>query len=250
MSSWRGWLTHEFPIVLWRELLQWGLPRTDWGREKEIEGKGQVELWTVGQTGEPCEIKGSISTLDLKTSYLGCLLRNPLGMAFVPCRPSSTHREQTSSSPWLSVCVSTGKPFMTPLDSHVKSQLLAPFPACPRAAPAVTLHLPATQNSFLPQTCQSVLCLVPCTCCSLFLEFISSPFSQYFQIIREPEVLPPWWSPSWSSREGTHSPTPTPTCPLPSQALRPDFCLYHRLLKTSIYSLPPALWELRFIFVS
>lgn len=125
---------------------------------------------------------------------------------------------------------------MTPPYSHVKSQLLAPFPAWPRAASAVTLHLPATQNSFLPQTCQSVLGLVPCTCYSLFLEFISSPFSQYFQITRETEVSPPWWSPSWLSRKVTHSPTPAPTHPLPSQALRPDYCLYHRLLKTSIYT--------------
>lgn len=137
-------LPRSLPIVLWRGLLMWGLPST----EKEIEEKGQIGLGTIGQTGEPCESKGSISTLDLKTSYLGCLLRNPLGTAFVPCNPNSTHREQTSSLPWLSVSVSTGKSFMMPPYSHVKSQLLAPFPAWPRAASAVTLHLPDTQNSF------------------------------------------------------------------------------------------------------
>lgn len=178
-------------LELWRKLLMHKLPNKDWGREKETVGtvNGRAR-WAIMQDRR-LSFFPWLETL----SSAGSLLRNPVGAASVPSNHSCAHREQPTSSPWLGVCVSTWNSSVTPHYPQVKSRLLASSPAWPRAPSPVTVHprppaehcTVATQE-FLPVVKHAVLfyasCL--CTCCFFFLEFLSSPFSQWFQTFKRP----------------------------------------------------------------
>ena len=218
--------------------------------ERKRKEEGWARRIVNGRTHcHPFSIKGSISTLYVKASYLLLASFSETHWEqFSSSYPSCAHRGRASMAGCLCVYVEVLHVSHYP---HVKSKLLASFPAWPRALSSVTPYPPTLETIFqphwilaFPQTYCSILCSMLCTCCSLFLESCSSPFSHCSHIVRNPSQRspPPQWSSSRPSREVTHSPEWGHFC----QSL---LSLPHSIKNRHCICLPPTLWEQRFILV-